>query len=172
DRVIWVLLQHADSGQIKAGRAVDRIMRLRDPLGARLLAIDAADTPIAEWLVDHSPAHAVVLPYGLSDQSAGWRLLDAASELGVSLFAHPGKPSTRWIDPDPSAESDLSFIASNPRIACAVIELPVSPDALDALLAAAFRPMSADESGQWIARYRARHAAPARRRHGHAPDEV
>lgn len=170
--VVGVLLQHAESGQIKSGRAVDRIMRLRDTLGARLLAIEAADTGMAEWLVDHSPAHAVLLPYDLADQSAGWRLLDSAGELGVGLFARRSEPPMSWIDAAPTDERSLAFVAAERRIASAVVELPTSIAALESLVSAVRNPMSPEDSAEWVARYRAMHPAPARRRHGHAPDEM
>jgi hypothetical protein len=170
--VVGVLLQHAESGQIKSGRAVDRIMRLRDALGARLLAIEAADTGMAEWLVDHSPAHAVLLPYDLADQSAGWRLLDSASELGVGLFARRSEPPIPWIDAAPADERSLGFVAADRRIACVVVDLTTSIASLDSLVSAVRSPMSPEDSAEWIARYRALHPAPARRRHGHAPDEM
>lgn len=174
-RAVGVVLQHAAAAQLKAGRAIDRLQRLRQAGRFDALVLEAATTADAEWMTDNTPAHAIVAAYDLADQSAGWRVLASAAELGVAILA-TRSPETEaahaWLAPHAPTPASLDgFRLADPRVTMAAEAFPASLDRLDAIAAAALTPMSDSERDEWTARYRAVHAEPKRSRTGHPPDE-
>lgn len=144
-----ILIESADPGQIKSGGPFHRLMQLRDRGLAELSLVEARDGPTAEWLVDNTPAHAVVLPFGLRDQSARYRIFESAMELQVGLIAVP-PVSPVWTPPEPaSAEPELAFVAAQPAIAAVLQPMPADVDALQRTLGAVAQPMGDEERERW-----------------------
>lgn len=165
-RVVGLVLQGVSTGQIKAGRAVDRLSRLRRDRGLPLWCIEAPDNVLdAEWLIENTPTHGVILRYDASDQSAAYRALQSASDLGVAVIAAP------VVSPTQSAMEAVRFLTGETRVTSILLPLPESSEALDELLAAIFRPMSDEQRASLWRSYRDAHPEPKRPRQGHAIDE-
>lgn len=165
--VLGLVLQGATPGQVKAGRAVDRIARLRADRGLPLWCIEAPDDALdTEWLIENTPAHGILLGYHRRNQSAGFRALTAASELGVAAIAIPG------FDNDPRTLIDeVRFLVSDHRVTCVSVPVPGRVEQADQLIRAARSPISERERGELWHAYRTTNPEPKRPRHGHVIDE-
>lgn len=163
-RVLALVLQGATTAQVKAGRAVDRLARLRQDRGVPLWCLEAPDSVLdVEWMIENTPAHGVIIRHDSREQSASFRALDSARELGVAVLASPS-PSLCPVE-------EVRFLSADPRVTSVVLPLPESPSRVGGLIQAARSPMSAEQrESSWQA-YRAAHPAPRRPRHGHALDE-
>jgi hypothetical protein len=163
-RAIGLVLQGASTGQIKAGRAVDRLSRLRQERGLPLWCIEAPDSVLdAEWLIENTPTHGVLLRYDRLDQSAAFRALKSASDLGVAVIARPS--------PTQAITEDVRFLIGDAQVASILLPMPDSLASLDDVLAAARSPMTDEQRDLLWQSYRAAHPEPQRPRHGHVPDE-
>jgi hypothetical protein len=163
-----VILEGADATMLKGGRPFHRLTRLRDNGQTRLIFLQAADPATGGWMVEHTAAHAVALPYDLSDLRAGYSLLDNARELGTAIFASPS-PTPAWTN-DATVNDSLRYVVGDDRLTAIVRTLPNSPENLDAILETFHSPMPADERKSWWDRFSAAVPPPPKPRRGHPPD--
>jgi hypothetical protein len=166
-----VMLEDATLLDLKSGRPFQRLAKLRDDGLAGLLFLGAGDVASAEWMVEHTPAHAVCVPYGLPDLSAAHALLDAAAELGTALLARaPERALWTPTEPPVSDEADVAFLAAEARVASAVLDLPTSTARIEGIARAAADPMPADVRARLWEAFRQQVPPPPKRRGGHAPE--
>jgi len=166
-----VMLQGAGPSALKAGRPFHRLAQLRDRGRINLIFLEADDVAAAAWMVEHTPAHAVCVPYGLADLSAQFAVLPAARELGTAVVAiEPRQPA--WTTGASAARyTDLSYVLGQPDVTAAMEPVPPRVDDLRAVLATARDPMSSDQRARWWAQFQ--HAVgppPAAARGAHPPD--
>jgi hypothetical protein len=159
-RAVGLLVQDATPGAIKAGGPFHRLIQLRERGLAQTFWLEAEDAATAEWMVENTPAHAVCLPFSISGQSAGYRVLPAAAAMGVALVARSGD----------TAADNLSFIAGTAAITSMLIDLPPTLDELGRIVRAVSSP-TADARRQQIEQaYRAANPEPPRPRRNLPPD--
>lgn len=161
NRCLAGLIQDIAADEVKAGWPFHRLGQLRDRGLMELLMAQADDCAAGEWLVDHSPAQAVVAPYTIANQLAAYRLLDSASEVDTAILAQGDGG-------DPAA--DVRFVLSDPRIAAVVLPLPHTPAELGVLLEAASNPMDESDRQKLWADYQTRVPAPPKPRSAHPPE--
>ncbi|MGE5611525.1 MAG: hypothetical protein ACM359_19905 [Bacillota bacterium] len=144
-----IYLQDISPSDVKAGSPFHRLSQLRDQGITSLFFIDAPDHATAEWMLDHSPAHAVCIPFGLADQTAKYRLFEDAAGFGTGLIARP--PHRLIWQPDSPIDlfSDITFILADPAIAALLLPLPSILAELQLLLDAATHPMPDSDRQQW-----------------------
>jgi hypothetical protein len=77
-RCAGVMLQNISSGAIKAGGPFHRLSQLRDQGTVEFFFAEAEDHTTAEWLLYHTPAHAIPVPSSLHDLNPKYRLIHDA----------------------------------------------------------------------------------------------
>jgi hypothetical protein len=145
-----VLVQGGAAEDVKAGGLLHRLARLREQGLIELALIEAKDHPETEWMVHHTPAHAVCLPFGLEDQTAKYRLIEDAGAMGTGLIAR--RPATAaWPVKRPiDVTTDLSFIAAEDGITSILQPLPTDAMQLAQMIHALTHPMpDADRQAWW-----------------------
>lgn len=169
-RTSGVLLEDVASVELKGGRVFQRMAQLRDEGLVQFLALDAADVAAAEWMVEHTPAHAVCVPYGLEDQTAGYALLATAEELATAVFAR--RPArTIWTPPDEiTPDLDLGFRLGDARVTACIEPLPGSEDELESRVRAASDSMPAPARARWWSAFQQQVPAPPKARGAHPPE--
>ena len=169
-RARGLLLEDVASVELKGGRVFQRMAQLRDDGLVQFLALDASDVAAAEWMVEHTPAHAVCVPYGLADQTAAYTLLGAAEELATAVFARRPARAT-WAPPDAITDDlDLGFRVADARVTACIEPLPGSVHELEARLRAASDPMPASARERWWSAFQQQVPAPPKPRGGHPPE--
>jgi hypothetical protein len=165
-----VMLQEGVATDLKGGRPFHRLMQLRDAGRARLILLEAADVAEAEWMVDHTPAQAVSLPYGLIDQTARYRVLPAAAENGTALLAREPESPPAWEhDPiDPLAS--VAFGAAESPITSLLQPLPRDRESLDQILASIRNPMPDEQRQRWWEAFSKQVPEPPKPRGAHPPE--
>lgn len=172
DRCAGVMLQDVSRDQLKAGRPFHRLYKLRDAGKLRLIFLDADTVADAEWLIDNTPAHAIGIPFGIADQTAAYRVLAAAAEMGTAILSRT--PETALWTPNPPAtlEDDVAFRAATPGV-CSIIEpLPTTAEALDARIKLIAHSTAAPARPDWWEGYQSAVPAPPKPRRGHPADEA
>lgn len=165
-----VMLENASAEAIKSGRPFHRMMRLRDHGILRHFAIAAERCADAEWFVNHTPAHAVSVPFGWLDQTAKYRVLSAAADLGVAIFAAP-VAEAQWSPPEAlGQQSQLSFVAAEPLVTAVLQRLPDTEPALDRVLSAINKPMPVEQHARWWGVYLQQVPEPAKPSRNLPPD--
>ena len=144
-----VVLENASATEIKAGTPFHRLSQFRERGLVQMFFVDAADYATAEWMLNHTPAHAVALPFGLADQSAKFRLLEEAGRFGTGIIARP-VTDPLWTAP-PDIETDLRFILSDPALSSVMVPLSMADEVDQAL----HNPMSTEERERWWQQYQA-----------------
>jgi hypothetical protein len=144
-----VFIQDISPGDIKAGSPFHRLSQLRDQGITNLFFIDAPDHATAEWMLDHSPAHAIGIPFGLADQTAKYRLCEDATNFGTGLIARPPRHILWQPDSPIDLFSDIAFTLGEPALVALLLPLPAAPEDLELLLQAAARPMPESDRQQW-----------------------
>jgi hypothetical protein len=116
--------------------------------------VSAEDYPEAEWMVHHSPAHAVCLPFGLGDMTAKYRVLEDARNYGTGVVAR--SVERRVWDEGYSGAEDLAFAVGE---ATSVME-PIgrAREVLEALK----EPMGEQIRAGWWERFKKGVAEPAK----------
>lgn len=144
----------------KAGWPFHRVSQLRQRQQVNWSFVECPDTAIAEWMVEHSPAHAITVPFSLADQSAKYRILPAAAELGTAILTRP----------DAHTPEELRFLASEEQLTAMVLPLPPSIDATHSIAQALVHPLPPQERSDLWADYQRRVPPPPKPRSGHPPD--
>ncbi|HEX2973031.1 MAG TPA: hypothetical protein VHP11_11905 [Tepidisphaeraceae bacterium] len=148
-----VLLQDASPSDVKAGSPFHRLTQLRDRGLTSLFFIDAPDHASAEWMLDHSPAHAVALSFGLADQTAKYRLFDDAIGFGTGLLARPPYQLIWHPDSPIDLPLNIAFTLGESAITALLLPLPSTPQDLQCLLDAAAHPMPEPHRELWWDRF-------------------
>ena len=149
-----VLLEGATPGDVKAGGVFHRLARLRENGVVGWFMISAADYPEAEWMVHHSPAHAVCLPFGLGDMTAKYRVLEDAENYGTGVIARAVEQRV-W-DPAYSAADDVAFAAG--EVTSVLVSIGRAREVLDGLA----RPMNERARADWWERFKTVVGEPAK----------
>jgi hypothetical protein len=153
-----VILDDATPTELKGGRLFHRLSQLRDEELTSLLILSAPDSLAAEWMVENTAAHGVIVPFSRADQSAGFRVLDKATDVGCALLARA------------KDLEDIRLILAEPRITVAIIPAPASEvelEELERIVRAG--PDTAYRDEEWE-KYRASHEPPAKLRSSHPPE--
>lgn len=158
-KCLAIMLESAAIIDVKSGWPFHRLMHLRDRGLTELFFIEAEDCAAAEWFVEHSPAHAIGLPFGIEDQTARYRLLDMAASVGTALLAR-----------SVNSDEDRRFVAAEPGIAALIQPLPESVEGVESILRAMAHPISADERSRHWEQFKQRVPEPPRPRSAHPPE--
>lgn len=164
-----VMLQEVSAGEIKAGGPFHRLSQLRDQGTIELFFAEARDYQTAEWLLHHTPAHAVCLPFSLHDLTAKYRLLRDALGFGTGIIARPPAQSA-WEAPPIDPGTDVAFLAAEEAVTSILLPLPRSVDELAHVVASLQRPMPEEERIDWWTRFRRQVPEPPPPPRGVAPD--
>lgn len=149
-----VLLEGATPGDVKAGGMFHRLSRLRENGVVGWFIISAQDYAEAEWMVHHSPAHAVCLPFGLGDMTAEYRVLEDARNYGTGVIARAVEQRA-W-DERYSLAEDVAFVTGE---ATAVMQpIGKAREVLEGLRV----PMSEETRSGWWGRFSKRVGEPAK----------
>ena len=132
---------------------------------AQLAMVETHEVLEAEWLVENSPAHAVLAPYGIAEMSAAYRLLDAAREVGTGILATRPPGATSSMD-----VTDLQLRLSDERIAAAIEPLPRSDADLAVIQEAMKTRLSAERRRELWDDFTSRVPPPPPLRSGHPPE--
>ncbi len=165
-----VMLQSASPAELKSGRAFHQLSKMRDGGMTQSVFLFTESVSDAEWLVENTPAHGVALPYGLLDQTAMFRVLEAADEMGTAVMSC--RPREAVWEPEGlhSTETDLSFRVAAPGVTSVVEPLPGTVEELDRMLEAVSRPMAVSERSRWWEQFQQRVSPPPKPRLGHPPE--
>ncbi len=158
DRCEAVILDDATPTELKGGRLFHRFSQLRDNDVTSLLILSAPDSLAAEWMVESTAAHGVVVPFSRDDQSAGFRVLDKAADVGCALLARA------------KDYEDIRLLLAEPRIAVVIVPAPASEvelEELERIVRAG--PDVAYRDEQWE-KYRTTHEPPPKLRSSHPPE--
>ncbi|HTW95357.1 MAG TPA: hypothetical protein VMD30_11215 [Tepidisphaeraceae bacterium] len=158
-----IVLQGASADDVKTGWPFHRLIPLREQNLAQLVIVETLDALEAEWLVENSPAHGILVPFGQRNMSAAFRLLDAAKEVGTAILATPpalGRENA----------TDLQLRLSDDRIAAAVEPLPQTNAELMRIREALNSPLSDEVRAELWNDYSSRIPPPPPLRSGHPPE--
>jgi hypothetical protein len=162
ERCAGIVLQGASADDVKSGWPLHRLAAVRERNLARLIVIEAAGIADAQWLVESSPAHAVIVPYGVEDLTAGFSLLDTAMEVGTAILAT--RPTAAvWSPPPDALAYDVQMRTGDDRIAASIEPLPASPPIPDL-------PLSAEAREELWKQFRAQVPPPPPLKGGHPPE--
>jgi hypothetical protein len=149
DRVA-VLLEDTTPRDLKTGRPYQRLSQLREQKLAALIFLRAADVPSAQWMVENTPAAAVIIPYGLADLTAQYALLDLAAASGTALIVDAPSQAIWTIPPAHSEVTNLGYCLAEPRLAAVIEPLPPTLAKLHARLQTMDHPVSCeDQAAVW-----------------------
>ncbi len=163
-----MMLEAASLGELKAGRAFQRLSKLRQQGSVRDLFLGAGEIAEAQWMIENTPAHAVMLPFGLADQTAAFTALGTAMELGTAVLAR--RPTVaRWSGAEVDDARDVSFRIATRTVTALVESLPASVASLNHLLGFC-RSMPEQERLEWWSRFKAEVPPPPKARSGHPPE--
>jgi hypothetical protein len=168
-RCAAVMVQVASPSELKSGGPFHRLNALRQQGRCDFLFAEAQTVADAEWMVDSSPAHAVSLPFGIGDQTAAYRVMKSAEELGTALLARRPEAAV-WNVAAPSPIEDLSFIVSHATATMVIEPLPIDRDEARDVLAALAKPMAEDARLDYWQRFSAAVREPAKPRGNHPPE--
>jgi hypothetical protein len=164
-----VMLQDASAGEVKAGGPFHRLSQLRDQGTIDLFFAEAGDYPTAEWLVHHTPAHAVCLPYSLHDLTPKYRLLRDALGFGTGIIARPPGQSI-WQTPTIDLVTDVAFLAAEEAVTSILLPLPRKVDELWRIVDALQHPMAEEQRAHWWQQFQRQVCEPPPPPRGVAPD--
>ncbi|MBI1337949.1 MAG: hypothetical protein GC164_13450 [Phycisphaera sp.] len=139
-------LQVTDPAELKSGGALQTLFDLRSAGIAEHLGLYCGDVRGAEWLALNTAVRVIATPYNLLDQSADYRMIDAAHEHGHAVIAL----SLEGKQPHDTSEAVAFALATRHRA------LPV----LDATPDHNSQPMDDDTLRQARETYRRAHPAP------------
>ncbi|MDP9174939.1 MAG: hypothetical protein M3O30_13905 [Planctomycetota bacterium] len=159
-----VMLQNVTADEVKSGVPFHRLLQLRDSGLFPAIWIEAQTAPQAQWLIEHSPAPAVCVPFSVEDQSIKYHTTTSSLEMDTALIA---------ASPVAPGPQDISFILSEPAVVSVMVPFPKSLRELSVIIFAAGYPMeSAARESLWE-KYTSSHPAPASRgRHSFFADET
>ena len=146
DRCEAVLLEGATPGEVKAGGVFHRLSRLRENGVVGWFAVSAEDYAEAEWMVHHSPAHAVCLPFGLGDMTAKYRVLEDARNYGTGVIARAVE--RRVWDEGHSIAEDVAFAVG--EATSAIVPIGKAREVMEVMR----NPMSEEERAGWWERFK------------------
>jgi hypothetical protein len=165
-----VMVQAGTPSEMKSGGPFHRVNTLRQQGRCQFVFAEAHDVADAEWMIAHTPAHAVTLPYGIADQTAGFRVLGvAAEEVGTGVIARRPTGAV-WATPEVSLDQDVRFMLGDPRVTMVLESVPASREEAGQLLSAAARPIAGAEREAMWERFRAAVKEPPKPRGNHPPE--
>ena len=164
-----VMLREVSAGEIKAGGPFHRLSQLRDKGTIDLFFAEAQDYATAEWLLHHTPAHAIALPFSLRDLTAKYRLLRDALGFGTGVIARPTAQSV-WDGPPIDLATDVAFLAAEDAVTSILLPLPRDVGELALIVGALQRPMAEEQREQWWQEFRRQVPEPPPPPRGVAPD--
>jgi hypothetical protein len=161
-RCAGVMIESPTSLGVKAGWPFHRLSQLRDRGVTSQFWVDVSDVQDAEWLVENTPAHAVVIGYGIADQAAKYRLLKSANDMGVAVV---GKGVQGGDDME-----DVRLRSGEPGLTTQIIDLPTDLTGLGRVLEVMQMDMTpAELNSAWEA-YAKDHPEPPRPKGAHPPE--
>jgi aryl-alcohol dehydrogenase-like predicted oxidoreductase len=163
-----VMLQEVDTDSLKAGRPFHRLSQLRDAGLTRMIFLDAASAEIAEWMTENTPAHAVAVPYDLSNQTARYRLFDVAKEMETRLLSRPA--SVRKLSIEAPADEAIAFRLADPHVTAIVEPLFESVEQLHQIAHAAVMTLPQEQLDDWWRKYQEKVPPPPKPKRGHPPE--
>ena len=154
DKIAGVILRVEELSDLKAGGVLHAMFSLREEGLIEHVGVATEDARGAEWLSPQTAARVLMLPYSLEDQSARYRALPLAADMGQLCIA--SEPVA-----DVSHEAALAFaLGESARV------LPV----LDRPLPSNWRAMTELQvEAAWV-QYQTEHPAPTKLPRSHAPD--
>ena len=164
-----VMVQAAEPSEMKSGGPFHRINNLRQQGLTEFVFAEAETVADAEWIIGNSPAHAVSVPFGIEDQTARFRVLAQAEELGTAILARRPTESV-WEAGEVSRAEDLAFVLSHPAVAMVIETLPASREDTTRVLEALSRPAREARRDEIWARFAARVKEPPKPRGNHPPE--
>jgi hypothetical protein len=168
-RCAAMLVQSAGPSEMKSGGPFHRLNNLRNAGRCDFVFAEAETVADGEWMIGNTPAHAVVLPFGVADQTARFRVLAAAEELGTAVIVRTPHAAA-WDAPKLDRAAELAFALSHPAVAMVVEPLPVGRVEASGSLAAASRLISDAERDEIWKRFRAVVKEPPKPRGNHPPE--
>jgi hypothetical protein len=168
-RCAGVMLREVNPGAVKAGGPFHRLSQLRDAGTVDLFFAEAEDYATGEWLLHHTPAHAVAVPFSLNDLTAKYRLLRDAAGFGTGVIARPARSA--WTAPRAfDAIENVSFLAGEEAVTAMLLPLPDDVNELRRILDALMHPMPEAERAWWWEAFRRQVPEPPPPPRGVAPD--
>ena len=164
-----VMLRDVSAGEIKAGGPFHRLSQLRDKGTIDLFFAEAHDYPTAEWLLHHTPAHAVCLPFSLRDLTAKYRLLRDALGFATGVIARPPAESA-WDAPPIDLATDVAFLAGEEAVTSILLPLPRDLGELARIVGALQNPMAEEQRAHWWQEFQRQVPEPPPPPRGVAPD--
>lgn len=132
DRADGLLLELSDqdaAADLKSGHAMQVMQQLREQGVARWLGLSHPNVTELEWMIGRLPIHLLAIPYGLSQQQAGYRLLAKAAEYGLAcLMQNP-------LTADAGGDAQAFALADHPisQSVLPVFAYPAEPSFLSAM---------------------------------------
>lgn len=168
-RCTAVMLQDVSAGAIKAGGPFHRLSQLRDQGTIDLFFAEADDYATAEWLLHHTPAHALSLPFSLGDLTPKYRLLRDAVGFGTGIVARPSQ--SIWNAPQPpDLATTVSFLAAEEAVTSILLPLPRRVEELHGIANALEHPMPEPDRARWWDSFQQQIPEPPPPPRGIAPD--
>ena len=164
-----VMLRDVSAGEIKAGGPFHRLSQLRDKGTIDLFFAEAQDYATGEWLLHHTPAHAILLPFSLRDLTAKYRLLRDAVGFGTGVIARPGA-QLAWDAPPIDLATDVAFLAAEEAVTSILLPLPGDAGELAQIVEALQSPMPEERRARWWQEFQRRVPEPPPPPRGVAPD--
>lgn len=144
-----VMVQNATAAELRSIALFNRLAPLQDAGDCHFMFVAAANAGDATWMIEHSPVAAVMAPFGLADQTAGYRALPAAREHGMGLIARRPTVAVWHAHAAPTAAEDIAFVLAFKEVASVVEPFPRDREELYAVLAALRTPMNEQERLHW-----------------------
>jgi len=164
-----VMVQAAGPSEMKSGGPFHRINNLRQQGKCDFVFAEAETVADAEWIIGNSPAHAVSVPFGIEDQTARFRVLEQAQELGTAIVARRVRERV-WEAGDVTRAEDLRFVLAHQAVAMVVEPLPFSREDASDVLQVLPRPISEGRREEWWARFAEKVKEPPKLRGNHPPE--
>lgn len=153
-KVAAVIIRVEELPELKAGGILQALFTLRERGVIEQVGLEVQDARGAEWLSPQTAARVLMLPYSLADQSARYRALSLAQEMGQLCIA-----SAPAVDVN-DAQSLAFALGESERV------LPV----LDQKLPENWRAMTHDQVDAAWTSYQSNHPAPEKLPRSHAPE--
>ncbi len=170
-RCAAVVLQEVTANDLKTGRPYQRFSRLLDEGRADLLILEAGDTAQAEWMIENTAAHGILLRYDPFDQSARYRALTAANELGMGIIA-AASDTPAGFTPDTPIDASMRrrFALADAEVASALAILPADEESLLRQVGDYASPLGTSERDALWQAYQRQVPEPKKPHGGHPPE--
>jgi aryl-alcohol dehydrogenase-like predicted oxidoreductase len=143
------MVQRATAQELRSVAMFNRLTPLQDAGDCQFMFVAAENAADATWMIENSPVAGVMLPFGLADQTAGYRAIPAAREHGMGLIARRPTASVWQARAAATAAEDIAFVLAYPEVASVVEPFPHDREELYAVLAALRTPMTEEQRLHW-----------------------